>query len=66
MVMVVVWVGVAGTVGRVGVLHCAQEVEGAVGGCGGHPDCWCDHFDVLWLYVQVKGFKKGEGEEGVK
>lgn len=76
-VMVVAWVGVAGTVGRVGVLYCAQEVECAVCGCGSHPDCWCDHFDGCTCSCEdgrgVKGvegeveekWKVGVGEPGV-
>jgi hypothetical protein len=31
-VMVVIGVGVAGTGGRMSILHCAEEIQGSIGG----------------------------------
>jgi hypothetical protein len=43
LVVVVIGIGMAGTGGRMSVLHCAEEVEGSVGGGGG--DSYRSHYN---------------------
>jgi hypothetical protein len=60
--MVVIGVRMARAVGWMGVLHCAQQIQGAIRGRRGHSDCWRDHFGLVCGDVwkrEVVEVKKG-------
>jgi len=69
--MVMIGIRVTRAVGWVSVLHCAQQIQGPVGGRRGHSDSWCDH-SVLWgLWYgknrrELKDWMKREGKESGK
>lgn len=44
--MVVTGVGVTRAVWWMSILHCAQQIQGAIRGRRGHSDCWSDHCGV--------------------